>query len=118
MRRIWARFFLVVAAGVLASCGGGQPSEKAPAAQSGKSDAASLQSCVGITPADAAPFLGIPAAQITAKIEESHKGFWLCSFSRPDGSASVSFSVEIARSEKEAAGDMEEYRNNLEIAGE
>ena len=118
MRTIGRTLLLVVAVSLSASCGGGQQSEQAPAAQSSKSGASNAQSCVGITAEDAAPFLGVPASQITANIEESYKDFWLCSFAQPGGSTSVSFSVKISGSEKEAAGDMEEYRSNLEIAGE
>jgi hypothetical protein len=102
---------------LLASCGGGKPSQQASETPS-KAGTASTQNCVGITADDAAPFLGAPAAQITANVEESYKNFWLCSFAQPGGSTSVSFSVKIAGSDKEAAGDMEEYRNNLELAGQ
>ncbi len=118
MRRIHTTFLVAVVVGLSASCGGGQKGEQAPAAQSSKSSASNLEGCVGFTADDAAPFLGVPAAQITANIEESYKGFWLCSFAQPGGSTSVSFSVKIAGSEKEAVSDMEEYRGNLEIAGE
>jgi hypothetical protein len=102
---------------LLASCGGNQPSKQTSQAPS-TAASATPQSCVGITADDAAPFLGVPATQITANIEESYKGFWLCSFAQPGGSTSVSFSVKIAASEKEAASDMEEYRSNLGVAGE
>jgi hypothetical protein len=105
-------------AGLSFSCRGGQKADQAPAAQSGASAASNPQSCVGITADDAAPFLGAPAAQLTANIEESYKGFWLCSFAQPGGTSSVSFSVKIVGSEKEAISDMEEYRGNLELAGQ
>lgn len=117
VRRMYVTF-LVMLLGLLASCGGGQKGQQTPAAASSQPSASNPQSCVGITADDVAPFLGAPAAQITANIEESYKGFWLCSFAQPGGSTSVSFSVKIAGSEKEAAGDMEEYRNNLELAGQ
>ena len=96
----------------------GQKSEQTPAAQAVKPGASNSQSCVGITADDAAPFLGVLAAQLTANIEESNRDFWLCSFAQLGGSTSVSFSVRIASNEKEAATDMEGYRSNLELAGE
>jgi hypothetical protein len=108
---------LVVLAGLSAACGGGQKSQPAPPAQR-KSGASSPQSCVGFTAEDAAPFLGVPAAQITATIEEPSKDFWLCSFAQPGGSTSLSLSVKISGSEKEAVSDMQEYRDHLEVAGE
>lgn len=117
MPRNYETLLLLVMVGLSISCGRGQPSEP-PSGAPSKAAGASAQSCVGITANDAAPFLGAPAAQITANIEESYKGFWLCSFAQPGGSTSVSFSVKIVGSEKEAASDMEEYRRNLELAGE
>lgn len=112
-----ASIHIAALAVLLASCGGNKPSEQ-PSGAASNAAGASTPSCVGITADDAAPFLGVPAAQLTANIEESYKGFWLCSFAQPGGSTSVSFSVKIAGSEKEAASDMEEYRGNLELAGE
>lgn len=117
MRVVGASIRIAAFVILLASCGGGKPSEQASGAPS-KAASVNPQDCVGITAADAAPFLGVPAAQITANVEESYKGFWLCSFAQPGGSTSVSFSVKVAGSEKEAAKDMEEYRSNLELAGE
>lgn len=117
MRRIYLTFLLAVAVAPSPGCGGGQKSEQAPAAQS-KSGPSKSQGCVGFTAEDAAPLLGVPAAQITANIHESYEGFWLCSFAKPGDPTAVSFSVKITGSEKEAISDMEEYRSHLEVAGE
>ncbi len=104
---------------LLVSCGGSQQNEKAPAAVQTQSSkpTPNMQGCVGFSVEDAAQLLGVPAGQVTPKIEETYKGFWQCSFTAAGASNGVSFSVTVSPSAKVAAEEMEQYRSNLEVAG-
>ena len=121
MRHVRNALLLATSIVLLVFCGGSQQNEKAPAAaqtQNAKSSSPSLQGCVGFSVDDAAQLLGVSAGQVTPKIEETYKGFWQCSFTPAGGSSGVSFSVTVSASEKKAAEEMEQYRSNLELAGE
>jgi len=72
-----------------------------------------MDNCAGFTVADAAEVMSLPAATITARTEKKRDGLWMCTFST-DRTA-LSFSVELAESETEAAIDMARYRENLEL---
>lgn len=72
-----------------------------------------MDNCAGFTVADAAEVMSLPAATITAKTEKKRDGLWMCTFSTDQ--TSLSFSVELAESETEAAIDMARYRENLEL---
>jgi hypothetical protein len=74
--------------------------------------------CAGFTVTDAAQVLGVASTSLKPSQVRSHAGMELCSWSTADGARMVAFSVKTAASAKEAARDMEQYRNNLELAAE
>ncbi len=110
---------MLLASGVLlaCSCGGGQSGAPAATGQTA-SGAQSRLGCAGFTADDAASYLGVPAAQVKANVQESSKGFWLCSFGTPANANAMSISVKIADTDKDAVEDMASYRSHLEVAGE
>jgi len=75
-----------------------------------------LANCAGFTANDAAPILGVPAAKVTRTADKVHAGLWTCTFSGGQPGKSLAFSIEVAKSPKAAAADMERYRENLETA--
>jgi hypothetical protein len=74
--------------------------------------------CAGFSAADAAPFLGVPAAQVTRHVEKVHKSLYACSYAVGKAAPGVAFSIEIAPSAGKAAEEMERYRENLSTAGD
>lgn len=74
--------------------------------------------CAGFTAKDAAAILGVPAEKITSKIDKVHTTLWTCTFSGGQPGKSIAFSIEVAKSAKAAAADMEQYRSHLETAAE
>ena len=74
--------------------------------------------CAGFAAKDAAPFLGVPAEKITRTTSKVHATLWTCTFSGGQPNKSIVFSIEVAKSAKAAAADMERYRENLEITAE
>jgi hypothetical protein len=72
-----------------------------------------MDNCAGFTTADAAEVMNLPASAITAKTVKKHDALWMCTFSSKR--TALSFSVELAESETEAAIDMARYRESLEL---
>ena len=109
---------MVLMAGVTlaAACSGRPAGNETPAQGSARTPSA--QGCAGFTAEDAASSLGVPAAQVKSNVQESSKGFWLCSFTTAATTGGISISVKIAPDEKSAVEDMAAYRSHLEVAGE
>lgn len=74
--------------------------------------------CAGFASADAAAFLGAPAAQVTRHVQKVHASLVVCSYAIGKSAPGVAFSLEVAPSAKQAAEEMERYRGHLETAGE
>jgi hypothetical protein len=71
--------------------------------------------CAGFTVKDAAPLLGVPAEKVARSAQKVHATLWTCTFSGGQPSKSIVFNIELAKSAKAAAADMERYRENLEV---
>ncbi len=74
--------------------------------------------CAGFTVQDAAPFLGVPAAQVVRTAAKISNSLVACSFAAGKTAPGVAFSIEIEKSAKKAAEQMEGYRDSLSIAGD
>ena len=74
--------------------------------------------CAGFVAGDAAPFLGVPAAQVVRKIEKITKTLVVCSYAAGKAAPGLAFSIETEATAKKAAEQMERYRDNLMTAGE
>lgn len=75
-----------------------------------------LAACAGFTARDAAPHLGVPPERVVAKAEKVHATLWMCSFSVASPAKQVAFSLEVDKDPGSAAGAMERYRGDLEVA--
>lgn len=75
-----------------------------------------LANCAGFTANDAAPLLGVPVDRVTRTVEKVHASLYICTFSGGQPGKGLAFSIEVAKSAKAAAADLERYRENLEIA--
>ena len=74
--------------------------------------------CAGFTTKDAAPFLGVPAAQIVRHIEKITATLVVCSFAAAKAAPGVAFSIEVEANSRKAAEQMERYRDHLMTAGD
>lgn len=74
--------------------------------------------CGGFTAADAAPFLAVPAAQVVRAVQQSGPALWLCSYAAGKAPPRIAFSIEIAKSAKAAAAQLERHRDGLMTAGD
>lgn len=85
----------------------------------GIAGAADPADCAGFSAAKAAAFLGVPAAQVTRKVDRAgSSSLYLCAYAIGKATTAIAFSVEAAASSKKAAEEMERYRENLTVAGE
>ncbi|HQZ45462.1 MAG TPA: hypothetical protein PK042_05060 [Usitatibacteraceae bacterium] len=80
--------------------------------------AATPADCAGFAAKDAAPFLGVPAAQVTRHVEKVSPTLWVCSYAAGKAAPGVAFSIEVSASARKAAEELERYRDNLATAGE
>jgi hypothetical protein len=85
-------------------------------AQAGPSAASSAEGCRGFSAGDAAAFLNVAPGKVTSSIEHKTPSLWLCSFSAPGGG--LSFSITVSKDAAEATREMQDYRENLELAAE
>ena len=74
--------------------------------------------CAGFTVKDAAPFLGVPAAQIVRHVEKVTRTLVICSFAAAKAAPGVAFSIEVEANSRKAAEQMERYRDHLMTAGD
>lgn len=77
-----------------------------------------IADCAGFTAKDAAPFLGVPAAQVVRTTAAITKTLVTCSFAAGKTMPGIAFSIEIEATAKKSAEQMESYRENLVIAGD
>jgi hypothetical protein len=111
-----ARYFAACCLVALVSVAAFWPAALAVAEE--KSYQVDLANCAGFTAKDAAPLLGVPEAKVARSAQKVHAALWTCSFSGGQPTKMLTFSVEVAKSAKAAAADIEQYRNNLEITAE
>ncbi len=76
-----------------------------------------MAKCAGFNSQDAAQLLKLPASKLAVKIEKLSPELWRCSFITPDDKG-ISFSVSVTKSAKKAVEEMEQLRDNLELAAE
>lgn len=95
----------------------------APAAADGKAVpnvnkpySPAMDDCAGFSSADAEKIIGVPAAQLTLKVEELYAGNWSCYFEGASYDKSISFNVTESKSVQDAMDDMDSYRSNLGLA--
>jgi hypothetical protein len=100
----------VLAAGVVS------PSQAADSA--GGTAKIDIADCAGFTAKDAAPFLGVPAAQVVRHKEAITKTLVTCSFAPGKALPGIAFSIEIEATAKKSAEQMERYRDNLMTTGD
>ncbi len=74
--------------------------------------------CLGLTAAEAAGLLGVPAEGLKAQRSRLPQGLWQCSFAGADAAQSLAYSVEHASDTQTAQRELARYRHNLEVAGE
>ncbi len=86
-------------------------------AAAGIAQAADPADCGGFAATDAAPFLGTSAAQVVRKVGKVTPTLWTCSFAEGKRDPAVVFHVEASPSAKQAAADLERYRENLAATG-
>ena len=87
-------------------------------AAAGSAHAFDPADCAGFSSADAARFLGVPAAQAIRTVGKVTPSLWTCSYGAGRSAPAIAFSLEVAPNPKKAAEQMESYRDNLVIAAE
>lgn len=77
-----------------------------------------IADCAGFTAKDAAPFLGVAAAQVVRSTAAITKTLVQCSFAAGKTVPGIAFSIEIETTARKSAEQMERYRENLVVAGD
>jgi hypothetical protein len=97
----------------VARLSGGAAAAKAAAAKPAAAGAFAIDpsKCGGFTAADAAPHLGVPAAQVKGSSEKAGGDEWKCSYSA--GGKTLAFTIAVAKSVKEAESRMDKYTATL-----
>jgi hypothetical protein len=78
--------------------------------------AADKINCSTFTADDAAAILGVPATEIQLDAQELYAGNYLCGYKVESSEKMVSFNISLAKSGQDAANDMAQYRQHLDIA--
>jgi hypothetical protein len=95
----------------------GRAASEEKTSSSGKVYSPDIARCGGFTAEDAGSILGVPAAQLKVNAQELYAGTGTCSFEGGSPERTVAFTIAVAKSAEEAAGDMASYRSHLEVAG-
>jgi hypothetical protein len=96
--------------------GGAAPSARVAAAADAAT-AATIESCAGFGPNEAAEFLGVPAPTIVEKSERLAPTLRLCTFAaRDDEAKAVSFSLSLEKSAEDAARTYAQMKDDIPVA--
>lgn len=86
-------------------------------AAAGIAQGADPADCGGFAAAEAAPFLGTGAAQVVRTTRKVTPTLWTCSYAVGKRAPAVVFNIEASPSARQAAEELERYRENLAVAG-